>query len=183
MVKKGQIVEIPASSHHYTRDDVAFLSKKEQLQWKNHQRNYSLFDGFLVGEHNGTTHFKIGQRKGINVGGKAKPLYVIAIDNAENRLFVGEGDSHPGLLTAAISFSEKEIRWTDYLRLSKTNFNEELPIDVHSCILDHPISGVLYTIDNLFFLEFLTEIPVNIEDYPIDLSYENEIIAQINIIN
>jgi tRNA U34 2-thiouridine synthase MnmA/TrmU len=70
MTKKGQIVEIPASALIYSRELPVFHSKKDELIWKSRKIEYSLFDGFLVGEHQGVENFRIGQRKGINVGGK-----------------------------------------------------------------------------------------------------------------
>ena len=98
-MKIGQIVEIPENSSIYTREKPSFQSKEEELLWKIAQRNYTLFDGFIVGEHNGVENFEIGQRKGLNISGKKNSVYVIAIDKLENRIFVGQGKSHPGLFT------------------------------------------------------------------------------------
>ena len=46
-------------------------------------------DGTVLGEHQGVVHFTIGQRRGIEIGGQAEPLYVIRIDPEERRLVVG----------------------------------------------------------------------------------------------
>ena len=49
-------------------------------------------DGRVLGRHNGTTHFTIGQRKGLGIG-HPTPLYVQRID-VENRLVVvGDNDA------------------------------------------------------------------------------------------
>jgi len=53
--------------------------------------------GKIIGEHNGAHFFTIGQRKGMNIGGHAEPLFVIATDVDKNIIYTGEGDSHPGL--------------------------------------------------------------------------------------
>jgi tRNA-uridine 2-sulfurtransferase len=45
--------------------------------------------GRVLGEHEGTIGFTIGQRRGLEIGGQPEPLYVIAIDAAENRVIVG----------------------------------------------------------------------------------------------
>ena len=50
MMKKGQIVEIPAESEIYRAEAPAFHSKRDELVWKAARKPYSLFDGFLVGE-------------------------------------------------------------------------------------------------------------------------------------
>jgi len=174
MTKKGQIVEIPASSPIYNRELPIFHSKKDELIWKSKKKEYSLFDGFLVGEHPGIENFKIGQRKGINVGGKKKPLYVISIDEKENRLLVGAGDSHPGLLTSV-------IRLDGNLELNNINFSEQelekgIDIEVSSSVNEDQFPAKLYGFDDHFFLEFENKVSVTIQDHPFDLIYQNTII-------
>jgi tRNA-specific 2-thiouridylase len=45
--------------------------------------------GRVLGRHRGVVHFTVGQRRGIEVGGQAEPLYVVRIDPAERRIVVG----------------------------------------------------------------------------------------------
>ncbi len=45
--------------------------------------------GAELGRHNGIIHFTVGQRRGLEIGGQAEPLYVTAIDAAERRVLVG----------------------------------------------------------------------------------------------
>jgi tRNA-specific 2-thiouridylase len=49
--------------------------------------------GERVGTHAGHQHFTVGQRKGIGVGGRGVPLYVLSIDPASNRVTVGEKEA------------------------------------------------------------------------------------------
>ena len=65
----------------------------------------------MVGTHQGAHYFTIGQRKGIGVGGKIEPLFVIATDVDENILYVGEGKQHPGLLRKGLLVENEEIHW------------------------------------------------------------------------
>jgi len=46
-------------------------------------------DGRVLGTHRGVVHFTIGQRRGIEIGGQAQPLYVVRIEPEERRLVVG----------------------------------------------------------------------------------------------
>jgi tRNA-specific 2-thiouridylase len=46
-------------------------------------------EGRVLGSHRGVVHFTIGQRRGIEVGGQAEPLYVVRIDPEQRRLVVG----------------------------------------------------------------------------------------------
>ena len=73
--------------------------------------SYLPSDGRVIGKHNGAHFFTIGQRKGINVGGYEKPLFVIATDIEKNFLYVGEGQSHPGLYRKGLLIKNDEIHW------------------------------------------------------------------------
>ena len=68
-------------------------------------------DGRVVGRHKGAHFFTIGQRKGINIGGYEKPLFVLAVDVEKNILYVGEGQSHPGLYRKGLLVKEDEVHW------------------------------------------------------------------------
>jgi len=67
--------------------------------------------GKIIGEHNGAHFFTIGQRKGMNIGGHAEPLFVIATDVDKNIIYTGEGDSHPGLNRKGLRINSDEIHW------------------------------------------------------------------------
>ncbi len=64
-----------------------------------------------VGKHQGAHFFTVGQRKGLNVGGKVEPLFVISTDVKSNRIYVGQGQSHPGLYRPGLHIQTEEIHW------------------------------------------------------------------------
>ena len=45
--------------------------------------------GRVLGQHRGVVHFTIGQRRGVDIGGQAEPLYVVRIEPETRRLVVG----------------------------------------------------------------------------------------------
>jgi tRNA-specific 2-thiouridylase len=45
--------------------------------------------GAVLGEHKGVIHYTVGQRRGLEIGGLAEPLYVTGIDAATSRVIVG----------------------------------------------------------------------------------------------
>jgi tRNA-specific 2-thiouridylase len=45
--------------------------------------------GTVLGRHNGIHRFTVGQRRGLDLGGQAEPLYVIGIDAAARRVIAG----------------------------------------------------------------------------------------------
>ncbi|MGB0843578.1 MAG: MnmA/TRMU family protein, partial [Alphaproteobacteria bacterium] len=46
-------------------------------------------DGKVVGQHEGTIKYTIGQRRGIGVGGTAEPMYVVRIEPKKNQVVIG----------------------------------------------------------------------------------------------
>ena len=103
-VKIGDIIEIPA-------DHEVFSKSRETLEERAEAYDYNSDMGSKVGEHQGAHFYTIGQRKGLNVGGKPEPLFVIGTDVNTNTIYVGCGDSHPGLLRDAIFVQNDEIHW------------------------------------------------------------------------
>lgn len=102
--KKGDIMEIPAdwSGYRAEKHDLAELAQPFA---------YSGDDGVKAGEHNGAHFYTIGQRKGLNVGGRPEPLFVIATDVERNVIYVGQGAEHPGLYRRALHIRPDEIHW------------------------------------------------------------------------
>jgi tRNA-specific 2-thiouridylase len=45
--------------------------------------------GAVLGRHKGIVHFTVGQRRGLEIGGQAEPLYVTGIDAANRRVLAG----------------------------------------------------------------------------------------------
>jgi tRNA-uridine 2-sulfurtransferase len=45
--------------------------------------------GAVLGEHKGVIHYTVGQRRGLEIGGQAEPLYVTGIDAATRRVLAG----------------------------------------------------------------------------------------------
>jgi tRNA-specific 2-thiouridylase len=46
-------------------------------------------DGRVLGSHRGLIHFTVGQRRGLEVGGQAEPLYVVRLEPEAARVVVG----------------------------------------------------------------------------------------------
>jgi tRNA-specific 2-thiouridylase len=45
--------------------------------------------GAVLGEHKGIIHYTVGQRRGLEIGGQAEPLYVIGLDAPSRKVLVG----------------------------------------------------------------------------------------------
>ena len=99
--QKGEIIEVEASWQ-------GFESPQWGIQWQLRPDC-----GKVVGSHNGAYYFTIGQRKGLFVGGKALPLFVIAIDVKKNIIYVGQGENHSGLYRPFLKILNSDIHWVD----------------------------------------------------------------------
>jgi tRNA-specific 2-thiouridylase len=62
--------------------------------------------GRVLGQHRGIVHFTIGQRRGIDVGGMAEPLYVVRIEPEERRVVVG-----PRRALAVSAMRIEQLNW------------------------------------------------------------------------
>lgn len=100
--RSGNVVEIPAD---FPIDEGVSL---EDLAAPEH---YQQSDGVLLGEHQGAHFYTVGQRKGLRIGGKAEPLFVLQTDVDENVVYVGMGENHPGLHRKALFMNQSEIHW------------------------------------------------------------------------
>jgi tRNA-specific 2-thiouridylase len=104
--KKGRVIEVPASAatfaNGYAKDDLAALSQPYTLE---------ATAGKVVGEHSGAHYYTIGQRKGLNIGGYAKPLFVIGTDTTENIIYTGMGEDHPGLYRSGLFIASTDEHW------------------------------------------------------------------------
>ena len=118
--KKGDIIEIE-TSHSLFKTNKEFNKYNRSLEaLKSLSQNYIYSPnlGEKVGEHNGAHYFTIGQRKGIHVGGKEKPLFVIDTDTKTNTIYVGQGTNHQGLYRPGLKVHNADIHWIrDDLRL------------------------------------------------------------------
>ena len=107
--KKGEIIQV-SSNHEIFKKDYNDINCKS-LDLLSSKFSFNPEDGELIGIHNGAHNFTIGQRKGLSVGGKPEPLFVIDINIKTNRIYVGEGKKHPGLLRYALKILKKDIHW------------------------------------------------------------------------
>jgi len=111
--KTGRIVEVAAQAPLYRETVPAggYPDRRTELQALSRAHVYQPELGEVVGEHHGAHYFTIGQRKGLNVGGKPEPLFVIATDTTDNVIYVGMGDEHPGLNRPGLFIPQADVHW------------------------------------------------------------------------
>ncbi len=121
--KEGNIHEILPHSPRFIRNcennDYKALAEPYRL---------TVRDGKKIGTHQGAHFYTIGQRKGLGIGGRKESLFVIGTDVAENVIYVGEGDNHPGLYRKALRIAHNEAHWID--PIDKMKIGERRRYDV-----------------------------------------------------
>ena len=104
--KNGNVILIDKSFNGYITDnnqkEINVISKKIQ---------YKQTDGRIIGQHNGAHFYTIGQRKGLSIGGRDKPIYILSTDVVNNVVYVGEGSDHPGLFRSVLKVQSKKIHF------------------------------------------------------------------------
>ncbi len=64
--------------------------------------------GEILGRHDGLRHYTVGQRKGLGVT-VGRPMYVVKLDRAKNRLVVGEDAD-----LRATAFEVRDVNWIPF---------------------------------------------------------------------
>ena len=95
---------------------------------------------------NGAHFFTIGQRKGINIGGYKEPLFVIGTDVRSNILYVGEGQSHPGLYRKGLFIRRDEIHWIRRDLKMKNEESREYLVRIRSVSYTHLTLPTIYSV-------------------------------------
>lgn len=103
--KQGDIIEIPSESAIYSH------RSSESLEAICAPYIYKPEFGKKIGQHSGAHYFTIGQRKGLNIGGKAEGMFVLGTDTVNNILYVGMGEQHPGLHRKGLFIPNKDMHW------------------------------------------------------------------------
>lgn len=144
--KVGDIVEIPRDSPLPERGDT--LESCAQPYALNPTM------GKVVGKHNGAQFFTVGQRKGLGVGGKELPLFVLGTDVAQNIVYVGQGHDHPYLNREVVALDTSEVHWVNPYRT--LSVGDVLPVKARLRYRQPLQDAVLYCKREGFYLRFST---------------------------
>lgn len=108
--KRGKIVEVSEKSTRYA--NYQRVLSEGSLEERSTAIHYHPNDGKHLGEHTGAHFFTVGQRKGIGAGGGTPlPLFVIETDVETNTVYVGQGESHPGLNRKGLFIKNEDVHW------------------------------------------------------------------------
>lgn len=104
--RDGSVIDMPAHAMAFQNDSVSDDLKTISAPYKLDPEQ-----GMIVGKHKGAHYYTVGQRKGLNLGGFEKPLFVIGTDTAKNIIYTGMGEDHPGLYRRGLFIPKNEVHW------------------------------------------------------------------------
>lgn len=108
-VKEGDVIEVDCNAPRV----IEHWEKVQKGLSENNQWNIQLDrgDGQRIGSHSGAHFYTRGQRRGLQIGGKPLPLFVLSTNVEENLIFVGQGEDHPALYSAGLWVDISESHW------------------------------------------------------------------------
>ena len=101
--KEGDIIEVPRDWPVYGRRAIDSTGLIDSVPY-----DYSSITN-CIGKHNGAHFFTIGQSKYLGIGGRKEKMFVLATDTVNNIVYVGEGDSHPGLYRNCLRIKADDV--------------------------------------------------------------------------
>jgi tRNA-uridine 2-sulfurtransferase len=112
--KKGIAIEIAKDSEYnqvFLQPELKKIYSENELENFAQEVKYLPEMGIIAGEHKGAHFYTIGQRKGLNIGGRKEPLFILSTDIESNIVFVGQGHDHPGLNRYGLFIPANELHW------------------------------------------------------------------------
>ncbi len=108
--KKGKIIEIPTSNEQINRYHN-LIPSFDNINELITPFEFKETDGIQVAEHQGAHFYTIGQRKGLHVGGRPEPSFVVQTDVLNNLIFTGQTDEHKALNRWALFIKKEDIHF------------------------------------------------------------------------
>lgn len=122
---KGDVIEVAPDLTQFKAYDLLEVNH-DNIEELAKPFQYEREDGEKVVEHNGAHYYTIGQRKGLNIGGRPEPSFVIGIDIENNIVFSGQTEGHPGLNRWALKLQKDTMNWINPNFEMKTNEIQEV---------------------------------------------------------
>ena len=110
----GPVIEVPSDLDQFKAYET-LQPNAANIELLSKPFHFELTDGKEVTSHQGAHYYTIGQRKGLHIGGRPEPSFVIGIDTLNNIVYSGQNEQHPGLNRWALKLDESSISWINAL--------------------------------------------------------------------
>ncbi|MDX2361174.1 MAG: tRNA 2-thiouridine(34) synthase MnmA [Crocinitomicaceae bacterium] len=108
--KTGDVIEIPQDLEQF-KAYAEIQPNDENVVALAAPFIYDRSLGQKVAEHQGAHFYTIGQRRGLHIGGRPHPSFVIDLDVDENLVYSGQQDEHPGLNKYALKIDDEGLHF------------------------------------------------------------------------
>ena len=150
-VKEGPVIEIPEDLEvfkHYSQTPLDPSNIKDLAE----PFTFDIDQGNEVAKHQGAHFYTIGQRKGLHIGGRPFPSFVIGLDTKENVVYTGLKEDHPGLYRKALKLDENGLHFLNSNVSIEDLIEKELDLRIR---YRQPLQkGHVITSDNNVYLLF-----------------------------
>jgi tRNA-specific 2-thiouridylase len=109
-VKEGPVIEITDDLEvfkHYSQ----IPHDPSNIEALAEPFTFDIDQGNEVAKHQGAHFYTIGQRKGLHIGGRPFPSFVIGLDTKENVVYTGLKEDHPGLYRKALKLDDNGLHF------------------------------------------------------------------------
>lgn len=107
---EGDIIELPDSLEQY-KQYKTIEKVPENVTQLARPFEYSMEMGQKVAMHQGAHYYTIGQRRGLHIGGRPNPSFVVGLDIENNTVYSGQTEYHPGLNRSALKINSDDIHF------------------------------------------------------------------------
>jgi tRNA-specific 2-thiouridylase len=122
--KIGPVIEVPANLEifqaYHSLEPIA-----QNIEALATPFTFQPTDGQEITTQQGAHYYTIGQRKGLHIGGRPEPSFVIGIDTLNNIVYSGQTEQHPGLNRWALKLDENSMSWINTVQ--EFELNQILP--------------------------------------------------------
>lgn len=126
----GDVIEIPDDlaqlTEYHSQERTSDNIEKLVLPFR-----FDANQGKKVANHQGAHFYTIGQRKGLQIGGRPLPSFAVEIDVMNNIVFSCQGDDHPALNRWALKLENDSINW---IRKTEWSHLESFEIEIDARI-------------------------------------------------
>lgn len=150
-VKHGNIIEINENDDQFINYSSIPVNLENVVELSK-EFIYSPAMGIEVEKHIGAHYYTIGQRKGLHIGGRPNPSFVIGIDTETNTVYSGQKDEHPGLNKWALKIETNEMHWIN--PLYQMNIGDQKEFSVRIRYRQALQKGTLTRLENGFYILF-----------------------------
>ena len=126
---RGDIVEIPKTLPTFKAYDRIPV-QQEYIEQLAAPFSYTPDQGEVVTQHQGAHYYTIGQRKGLHIGGRPNPSFVIDTDVTTNTVYSGQNDEHPGLNRWALKIKQEDMHFVSSRFTSDLLNNKEIDVRI-----------------------------------------------------